>query len=218
MMSDNDDDERRGIIVAIKKHLVGIVTSVVAGLLVLLIGRSLLESSGSSPTPTSSSTPTHRTPPPPRLSAPVFLSDLSPTGDSPDLGLARIHDASFRRSIEYEIALGEESKTSTYTAPAGATSFRSYVGIDPRDSTLGSPVTFTLYVGGVRAYASPTPVDPNARACSLQLPVSGGTTVKLQMDIGGEGLGRIYAAWADARFVGAMDAPREPKAPKCAGL
>jgi len=206
---------------SVKTHPLRWVGGVAAAVAAALIVQVINGSSGSSSTPSPPGPPPTTSspsgPPTSPASRPVFLSDLSPAGDTPDPGLAIIQGVNFRHSIEYEISLEFNSKTSTYTVPDGATRLRSYLGIDPRDSTFGSPVSFTVYVGNARAYVSPTPVDPNARACSLELLLSGAKTIRLQMDIGGERLGRIYAAWADARFTGAMDAPREPKAPTCAG-
>jgi hypothetical protein len=146
---------------------------------------------------------------------PIYLEDLSPTGNSPLLGVASIQGHMFPHSLEYEISLTENQETSTFALNGRYRRFRAYLGIDPRDSTFGSPVTFDIYVDDRRVSAG-SPIDPNAGPCALDVSVTNATSLTLQMTIGGEGLGRIYAAFGDARLIGAKDILGEPTLPACA--
>jgi hypothetical protein len=196
-----------------RRWWVGTIIALVAVLIALLAWRLPISPSPDTTTGPPQPSTSFATPTSPVTS--IYLEDLSPTGDPPLTGVASIQGHMFPHSLEYEISLIGDHKTSTFALNGRYRRFRAYLGIDPRDSTFGSPVTFDIYVDGRRVSAG-TPIDPNAGPCELDLSVTNATSLTLDMKIGGEGLGRDYAAFGDARLIGAKDIRGEPTLPACA--
>jgi hypothetical protein len=88
----------------------------------------------------------------------------------------------------------------TFAVPAGTTSFTATLGVDDEVNAGSGSVRYTVWGNGVKLYTSPVLTKADA-PLPISVPMTGVTTLKLQVDDGGDGYAWDHADWADARLV-----------------
>ncbi|WP_174867219.1 NPCBM/NEW2 domain-containing protein, partial [Streptomyces gardneri] len=92
------------------------------------------------------------------------------------------------------------NSTITYTLNGGYTRFQSDLGVDD-EVTNNATVKFEVWGDGTKLYESPTPMTPTTATTSIDLNVTGVTTLTLKVTDAGDGINSDHADWAGATLL-----------------
>lgn len=91
--------------------------------------------------------------------------------------------------------------TITYALNGGYSRFRSDVGVDD-EVTANATVRFEVWGDGVKLYESPSAMTASSVTASVDVDVSGVTTLTLKVADAGDGINSDHADWAGATLLG----------------